>query len=177
MYARRIADAWVELQPGRDIEIDGVLSSYQTMTLWTPQMRATRGIETIVDDAVPAGKIAIGNELVDDAGTPRRVWTLIDAPPAPVPEEISNRQFAQQLAIDGTITEAEALAWAARGDLPAAMEAAVLLLPIEQQFAARMLLASAKTYQRSHWLVPVLGALLDYDSPALDAVWRAAALL
>lgn len=32
MYARHIADAWVELQPGRNIEIDGVLSSYQTMT-------------------------------------------------------------------------------------------------------------------------------------------------
>lgn len=105
MYARRIADAWVELQPGRDIEIDGVLSSYQTMTLWTPQLRATRGIETIVDDAVPAGKVAIGNELIDDAGSPRRVWTLIDAPPPPIPDGPTLSDWRVALIQMGRFTE------------------------------------------------------------------------
>ncbi len=96
---------------------------------------------------------------------------------APVPSSISDRQFAQQLAVLGTITEAEALAWAARGDLPAAIESAVDELPPEDRFAARMLLSSATTYERAHPLVGTLGALLGYDAEATDDLWRAAAAL
>lgn len=99
-----------------------------------------------------------------------------DVPPL-VPSVISDRQFAQVLAIDGVITEDEALAWAARGDLPETLETAVGTLPEGQQFGARMLLAAATTYEREHPLVAVLGGLLDYDDAALDDLWiRAAAL-
>ncbi len=94
-----------------------------------------------------------------------------------VPTSISDRQFAQQLAILGTFTEAEALAWAARGDLPEAMETAVAALPEGDRFAARMLLSSATSYERAHPLVPVLGGLLGYDTDAIDDIWRAAVLL
>ncbi|ODT17924.1 MAG: hypothetical protein ABS35_24780 [Kaistia sp. SCN 65-12] len=97
--------------------------------------------------------------------------------PAPAPPPISDRQFAQQLAILGTITEAEALAWAARGELPDAMEVAIAALPEEQRFGARMLLSSATTYERSHPLVPMLGAILSYNEADLDDLWRAAAQL
>lgn len=95
----------------------------------------------------------------------------------PVPAAISDRQFAQQLAILGVITEAEALAWAARGELPAALEAALAEMPEGERFGARMLLAAATTYERQHPLVAQLGAALDYDEPGLDALWRAAAQL
>ena len=95
----------------------------------------------------------------------------------PVPAAISDRQFAQQLAILEVITEAEALAWAARGELPAALEAALAEMPESERFGARMLLAAATTYERQHPLVARLGAALDYDEPALDALWRAAARL
>lgn len=102
--------------------------------------------------------------------------------PAPEPFElplgaISDRQFAQQLAVRGTITEAEALAWAARGDLPEAMETAIAALPEGDRFAARMLLSSATAYERAHPLVTVLGGLLGYDAAAIDDLWRAAAQL
>lgn len=97
--------------------------------------------------------------------------------PVPVPDAISDRQFAQQLAILGTITEAEALAWAARGELPEAMEVAIAALPEENRFSAHMLLASATTYERAHPLVPVLGGLLGYDEAEIDDLWRAAAQL
>lgn len=102
-----------------------------------------------------------------------------DLPPLPpsVPEIISDRQFAQQLAVLGTITWEEAIAWAARGDLPPAMEAAVAALPEEQRNPARMLLSSATTYERSHPMTSTLGAMLGYDDEDLDAMWRAAALL
>lgn len=97
--------------------------------------------------------------------------------PEPVPNEISDRQFAQQLAILGTITQAEAIAWAARGELPTSLEAAISTLPSDQRFAAEMLLSSATVYERSHPLVPMLAAVLGYDGAQIDDLWRAAALL
>lgn len=101
----------------------------------------------------------------------------VEPEPQPVPTAISDRQFAQQLAILGTITEAEALAWAARGELPDAIEGAIAALPEESRFSARMLLASATTYERSHPLVGPLADLLGYDAAEIDDLWRAAALL
>lgn len=99
-------------------------------------------------------------------------------PPAPaVPAIISDWQFAQALATAGTIAEDEALSWAARGDLPARLSAAIARLPEDQQFPARMLLSSATTYERDHPLVARLGAALGYDAAALDTLWRAAAAL
>lgn len=95
----------------------------------------------------------------------------------PVPRTISDRQFAQQLAVLGAISEAEALAFAARGDLPAAIEAAIMTMPESERFAARMLIAAATSYERDHPLVSALGGLLGYSSSAVDDLWRAAALL
>lgn len=99
---------------------------------------------------------------------------------------ISDRQFAQALAMAGTITQAEALAWAARGELPQALEDALDQIPEanNQRFAARMMLAAATTYERSHPLTAQLGSLLTnpatgkpYDASALDALWTRAAAL
>lgn len=101
----------------------------------------------------------------------------VDPEPQAVPSSISDRQFAQQLAVLGTITEAEALAWAARGELPGAMEMAIAALPEEARFGARMLLSSATTYERNHPLVGALADLLGYDDSELDDLWRAAAIL
>jgi hypothetical protein len=96
--------------------------------------------------------------------------------PVPVPSAISDRQFAQQLAIEGVITQAEALAWAARGELPDALEAIVAQLG-EQEFGARMLLSAATAYERGHPLTAMLGGLLGYDAAQLDALWQAASAL
>lgn len=95
----------------------------------------------------------------------------------PDPEDISDRQFAQQLAILGTITETEAIGWAARGDLPAALEAAVSMLPFGEHFSAHMLLSSATSYRFSHPLAAALGAMLGFDESARRQLWQAAALL
>lgn len=80
--------AWRELIPGEDVVIDDIASSFETITIWSTQMRASRGIKTIVDDVIPDGKVATGSTLVDDGGKPRRTWTLIDAPPPPVSTEL-----------------------------------------------------------------------------------------
>ena len=112
-----------------------------------------------------------------------------EAPPGPAPlplPAISDRQFAQALALAGAITQDEALAWAARGDLPSALLDALALLPEEGgvRFGAHMMLAAATTYERSHPLTAQLGALLvnpatgqPYDADALDGLWRLAGSL
>ena len=103
--------------------------------------------------------------------------------PAPSPAlvatllAISDRQFFQALALAGTITQDEALAAVMTGTLPARIEAAVAGLPADQQFAARMLLSGATTFERGHPMAARLGAALGYDAAALDALWRQAATL
>lgn len=128
-----------------------------------------------------AGAVILTQEDTPDAWADLQASEIEIAPfappPAPVPAVISDRQFAQQLAILGAITEAEALAWAARGDLPAALDTAIAGLPEPDRFAARMLLAAATTYERQHPLVADLGDAMGYDGPALDNLWSAAAQL
>jgi hypothetical protein len=97
--------------------------------------------------------------------------------PGPVPTTISARQFKQQLAHDGKITEAEALVWVGRGDIPVSVAALVDELPEEQRFGARMLLVGAGEISRDHWLVPVFGKAMGYTSAMLDDFWRSAAAL
>lgn len=149
---------------------------------------AEPGLPNIVATLGPAGIISTEADEIIGARLDPIYAGMPDGPLAmapeselldPVPEVISDRQFAQQLAILGTITEAEAIAWAARGDLPEALEQAIATLPIEGgvRFSARMLLSSATTYERSHPMTATLGAILGYDAGALDDLWRAAAAL
>lgn len=129
---------------------------------------------------IVAGDAAFAGARLDLSWAGGAAVLTLDGPepePEPVPTSISDRQFAQQLAVLGAISEAEAEAWAARGELPAAIEAAVAALPETDRFAARMLLSAATSYQRAHPLVPAIGGLLGYDAAAIDDIWRAAALL
>lgn len=95
----------------------------------------------------------------------------------PPPSVTSDRQFFQQLAVQGTITQDEAIAAVATGTLPASMVALVNSLPLDQQFSANMLLKGATSFERSHPMVPVLGQLYGWNAAQLDALWTAAALL
>lgn len=102
-----------------------------------------------------------------------------DAPEAPVPSVISDRQFAQALAIvdPPLISMDEALAWAARGDIPAPLLALVEQLPEPMAFAARMKLASAVEYHRSDPLVDYVAGQMQIPQAQVDALWRLAATL
>ena len=97
--------------------------------------------------------------------------------PTAVPEIVSDRQFFQQLAVEGKITQPEALAAVQTGTLPPAIAALVTELPADQQFAAQMLLCGATQFERSNAFVPTLGELYGLASADLDALWRAASLL
>lgn len=129
---------------------------------------------------IVSGDAGLAGARIDPSWSGAAELLTLDGPepePVPVPASISDRQFAQQLAVLGTITEDEALAWAARGELPAAMETAVAALPEADRFAARMLLSAATSYERAHPLVPAVGGLLGYSPAEIDDIWRAAALL
>ena len=107
------------------------------------------------------------------------------APPAPTPEntppavpsEISDRQFFQQLAIMGLISEDEAIAAVSTGALPPVMAGFIDQLPANERFAARMALQGATTFIRSNPLVETFGTMQGMTSSEIDELWRSAAAL
>lgn len=104
---------------------------------------------------------------------------LASLPPPlnPVPQVISDRQFYQQLAVAGTITQAEALAAVMTGTIPEVLDTFIQSLPAPDQFTARMLLAGATQFERQHPLVAAVGAAQGLTTAQIDDFFRAAALL
>lgn len=95
----------------------------------------------------------------------------------PVPAEISDRQFFQQMAIEERITKQEALDAVGSGIIPPAMDGLVDQLPQEQQFAARMLIRGATTFRRDHPVTELIGQIYGMSQEAIDETWRNASLL
>ncbi|MFC7399604.1 hypothetical protein ACFQU1_20535 [Chelatococcus sp. GCM10030263] len=99
------------------------------------------------------------------------------SPPAPVPD-ISDRQFFQQLAIDGTITQEEALAAVKTGAIPASLQTIVDgIQDPAARFAAEMLLSGATTFERSHPLTDAIGQATGRTPEQVDDFFRSAARL
>jgi hypothetical protein len=94
-----------------------------------------------------------------------------------VADEISDRQFFQQMAIEVRITQQEALDAVGSGVIPAAMDSLIGQLPEEQQFAARMLVRGATTFRRTHPVTELIGQLYGMTGEQIDSTWRAAAKL
>lgn len=95
----------------------------------------------------------------------------------PVPLQISDRQFFHILALNGAITEAEALEAVKTGELPAQIMALIEALPEEQIFGAKMLMCGATVFQRLHPLTEQLGQAMGYTSRQIDDLFRAAGQL
>jgi hypothetical protein len=92
--------------------------------------------------------------------------------PRIVPKDVTDRQFAQGLALAGLITKDEAEAWSFRGVLPDAVAAFVKALPEEDQFGATMLLGGATTFERENPMVASFGKATGMDADALDGFWQ-----
>lgn len=100
------------------------------------------------------------------------------APLTPVPQIISDRQFFQQAAVAGLITQAEALAAVQTGSIPAMLQMVVDELPdANQRFAATMLLAGATQFERNHPLTVEVGTHLGLTTAQVDDFFIAAAQL
>jgi hypothetical protein len=105
------------------------------------------------------------------------VFTTPEPPPPPVQEIISDRQFFQQLAIAGLVSESEALDAVKTGSLPSAFETFISSLPEGERFNARMLLSGAVEFRRSHPLTEAFAQMHGMTTEELDDLWRAAAAL
>lgn len=98
--------------------------------------------------------------------------------PVPVPHEISDRQFAHQLAKAQIITQAEALAFVATGTVPVALQAIVDAIPdVDARFDAQMILSGAVVFKRAHPLTAAIGAAYGFSPEQMDAFFAAAAAL
>jgi hypothetical protein len=87
-------------------------------------------------------------------------------------------QFAQASAMAGIISEAEAVAWASAGTLPAVLAAAIDAIPDPAaQFQARIKAAGATTYERGSAVVMALGAAIGKTEAELDALFALAVTL
>lgn len=103
--------------------------------------------------------------------TPEEIAEILNRPSQPlfVPQIISDRQFFQQAAISGIITEDEALAAVSIGAIPTVLQTIVDGIPdSSQQFAAKMLLSGATTFDRSHPLTEVVRASLGWTTAQID---------
>jgi hypothetical protein len=94
-----------------------------------------------------------------------------------VPQQISDRQFFQQLAVQGIIGQADALAAVKTGAMPADLQALINQLPADQQFAATMLISGATVFERNHPLTVGIGTAYGWSSAQIDALFIAAAAL
>jgi hypothetical protein len=100
------------------------------------------------------------------------------APPLPVPISISDRQFFQQLALVGTITQADALSAVKVGTIPPALQGFVdAISDPAKKFAANMLLAGATVFERNHPLTEAIGEAQGMSPDQVDAFFTAAAEL
>ena len=99
--------------------------------------------------------------------------------PGPVvPTVISDRQFFQQLAAQGTITPLEALDAVKIGAIPLALQTQIDVLPTAaERFSATMLVAGGTQFERAHPTTAQLGTLMGWSASDLDSLWTAAAKL
>lgn len=88
-----------------------------------------------------------------------------------IPQSISDRQFFQQLAIQGLITEQEAEEAVGPGTIPVSMVSLINQLPVEQRFSARMLVRGATRFERNHSVTKLIGTLYGLSDSQIDTLW------
>lgn len=136
---------------------------------WTPEDG-----HSIVEETTAV--LEIGGKYVGGIYTPPVRPDPEPMPALPCPQSISDRQFFQQLAVAGIITEADALASNA-AVIPAALLTIIEAMPADQQFAAKMLVSGATVFERNHPMTLAIGAARGMSSEQIDDFFRAAAAL
>lgn len=121
--------------------------------------------------------LALGNAPTRIASMDELKDVLIAAGVINVPQTISDRQFFQQLAIAGVITQEEALAAVKTGDIPSAPSGFIAALDDAARFNAEMLLSGATVFQRNHPLTDAIAAAQGMTPAQVDDFFRAAAAL
>ena len=119
---------------------------------------------------IQSDDIAIGRQVVDGVV---QVPPEEPAPPV-VPAQISALQMLSVLAINGTITEAEAVN---RSTLPASFTPALAGMTDEEQTVFRIRWANLTTVPRTDPIIATLGTILGLNDTQIDALFIQAAAL
>lgn len=154
--------------------------AYGSLPLMSEGERNAFRVYTVAEPTIPDGKREVSRTYKRKSGVITAVPVLEDIPPPPPPNTISDRQFAQALAVLKIITQDEAEAWVGPGVVPAQLMGMVDQLPEAMQFPARMMLIGATTFELSHPTTQALIAGYNAVAPTqLDAgaLWTLAASL
>lgn len=128
---------------------------------------------TVPDDMNNRHRLMI-SEWVDDGGV---IEPYVEPEP-PVPSVISRRQFYQGLAVEGFITNQEALDAMRTGAMPAALQSILDgMTDNSSRFEAEMLLLGAHEFHRNHPLTIVIAEAQDMSEQEVDDFWRLCASL
>lgn len=156
---------------------DGTQYPPNVLTLWSTEDLKAIHVYEVIEPTIPEGKRIASSELQRKTGPVRveRVAVFEDIPPPSPPEEISDRQFAHQLAIAGVITQAEALDFVKTGTIPAALQAIVdAIADDDARFDAEMFISGATIFKRNHPLTIAIGSAYGWTSEQMDTFWFAA---
>ena len=134
-----------------------------------------RSLQALTTNAMAAGYLP--HEFTVKIINDNEYTELIANEIAPVvPIMISDRQFFQQLAVIGSITQEEALASNA-GVIPAPLLALINTMPEEQQFAVKMIVSGSTVFERSHPITLTIGAAYGWTPEQIDTFFIAASQL
>lgn len=128
---------------------------------------------------LPDGFIAVSAEVFAQAqaGFGRLRWVdgalePFEPPPDPAMQpSLSDVQFFHQLALDGVISEGEALAAVASGAIPPALGEAFAHLPEAERFGAEIRLAGLTSFARLDPTIGRIQAALGWPDQTLNAFW------
>jgi hypothetical protein len=184
-YQNEDGQDWYELRSGLTSwsnQGDFIDAVYGAWAMVDPVTGVVTNVEFDPSRMVPDNKIVLGidadvSEILPGMIYSEGVLLPVPDPVDPVPDEISRRQFFQELAISSLITQAEALAAVKTREIPAAMMAFISALDPSQQFDAQMLITGADSFRRSHLLVDSFGAAQGMSAAQIDDLWRRASLL
>ena len=113
------------------------------------------------------------------------IWDTLNAaenvpdaavPPAPVPQSVTDIQFALACVASGLMTAQEAEDWVGAGVLPSSVTAALSAITDPQTLAAvRIRIRGARVIERSNLVIDLLQQHLGLTSQQVDAVFVLAA--
>lgn len=119
----------------------------------------------------------LGQEIWDRVNSgefgPIGEYTEPEQPEPLVPDEISRRQFFQQLSVMEIITKEQAKVALQGGIIPEPLQDIVDALPTEDdRFQAEMLIIGASSFNRQHPLAETVRLSLGWSEAQKDDFWR-----